>query len=78
MLEREPGTAVVHPDAIIEDVIVEEEGEVSGLHDSHDTSESDGDISGVESEEGSEGDEEDLEVDTHFACNSAGEEVRRG
>ena len=72
LLEQEPGNAGVHPDAIISDVMVEGEGEVPALHDSHDTSASDGDISGVESD-ASEEDEEDLEVDDNF--NSAGEEV---
>ena len=73
LLEREPGSAGVLPDAIIGDVMVEGQGEVPALHDSHDTSASDGDISGVESD-ASEEDEEDLDVeDDNF--NSAGEEV---
>ena len=64
----------MHPDAIIDDVMVEEEGEVPTLHDGHDTSASEGDIiSGVESD-GSEEDEEDVEEEDNF--NSAGEEVR--
>ena len=72
-MEREPGTAGVHPDAIIDDVMVEGEGEVPGLHDSHDTSGSDADLSGVEASE--EEDEADLDgVEDNF--NSAGEEVR--
>ena len=73
LLEREPGSAGVLPDAIIGDVMVEGEGEVPpALHDSHDTSASDGDIS--EDSDGSEDEEEDLEIDDNF--NSAGEEVK--
>ena len=74
LLEREPGSAGVHPNAIIDDVMVEGEGEVPTLHDSRDSSVSEGDLSGVESE-GSEEDEEDVEeLDDNF--NSAGEEVK--
>ena len=73
LLEREPGSAGVLPDAIISDVMVEGEGEVPpALHDSQDTSASDGDIS--EDSDGSEDEEEDLEIDDNF--NSAGEEVK--
>ena len=53
--------------------MVEGEGEVPpALHDSHDTSASDGDISEADSD-GSEDEEDDLDVDYNF--NSAGEEV---
>ena len=70
-MEREPGTGTVHTNVI--DVMVEGDGEVPALHDSHDTSATDGEISGVDTGGSEEEDEEDLEVDDNF--NSAGEEV---
>ena len=73
LLERAPGGNGVHPDVIINDVMVEEEGEVPVLHDdSRESSDSSEDLSAVESE-GSEDDEELEEPDDNF--NSAGEEV---
>ena len=71
----EPGSTGVHPEAIIGDVMVEGEGEVPALHEGPDTSASDGDISGEESD-GSEDEEDGLDVDDNF--NSAGEEVSTG
>lgn len=68
LLEREPGGSGVHPDAIIDDVMVEGEGEVPTLHDSHNSSACEEDIE-------SEGSEEDDEAELDDNFNSAGEEV---